>query len=113
MIFSRIGNPVRPPLPVPMSNVLPHIYMLIGRENDPEESMNTLEFLFDIGAETNTALLRNMIPYCRHYPHHVKAMINSHDGVFAPIPLYGMIGDAPIVQPMSTTLPVLIILYTP
>ena len=110
---SQAGQQVLSPLPAPMCDRNPHVYINVGHENNPVESMSTLEFLFDTGAQTNTALLENMIPYMRHNPHNIKCAYDSGNGEYAPIPLCGMIGDKPVLQQMSTLLPVLVVFYTP
>ena len=102
-----------PLLPASISNYNPHVYMCAGREGEPPESMSTFQMLADTGAQCNTMRLKDALKYILRKPHHVKAVIDSRDGVYAPIPLYGMIGDNPVRDQMSTSLPVLIVLYTP
>ena len=82
---TRVGDQQLPPLPAPMVHVNPHIYVNVGRENDPAEDMSTLEFLFDTGIQTNTAKIENIVPYIRHKLHHNKASYDAADGVYAPI----------------------------
>ena len=65
------------------------------------------------GAMTNRYKLSIMIDYYKRYPKHVKAMFDSRNEKYCPIPLAGAIGDDSILPTMSTYLPVVIILVTP
>ena len=53
-----------------------------------------------------------MVAFCKRYPWLVKAIIDSSDGEFQEISLAGAIGDRKCLKILSTTLPVLIEIYT-
>ena len=69
------------------------------------ELQNTLDFMADTGAMTNTYKLSIMLDYCKRFPDHVQAMFDSRNGNYRPIPLAGAIGDDSVLPPMSVHLP--------
>ena len=83
----------RPMLPTEICHFLPHVLAVIG-DTGVAELQNTLDFMEDTGATTNTYKLSIMIDYCKRYPDHVKAMFDSRNGNYRPIPLAGAIWDA-------------------
>ena len=57
---------------------------------------------------TSIYKLSVMLNYCRRYPDHVKAMYDSRNGNYHPIPLACAIGDNSVLPTMSTYLPVVV-----
>ena len=51
--------------------------------------------------------------YCKTYPQHVKAIIDSKDGKYLAMPLAGAVGDSAVIGALSTMPPVLVVLYMP
>ena len=106
-------NDSKPLLPADILKVLPHDIMRIERSNMPHELMNDLDFRFDTGAMLNAYKLSIILKYCTAYPQHVKAIYNSADGDFRPIPLAGAIGNSDVLKTLSAFLPVFVHIYTP
>ena len=84
-------------------HVLPHVLLVAGNSVVPE-LQNTLDFVADTGAMTNTYKLSIMLDYCKRFPEHVSAMFDSQNGNYRPIPLAGAIGDESVLPTMSTYL---------
>ena len=62
---------------------------------------------------TNTYKLIIILDYCKRFPEHVRAMFDSRNGNYRPIPLAGAIGDESVLPTMSTYLPVVVVMFTP
>ena len=101
-----------PILSAKIYHYLPHILVLIGHACITKRH-NTLDFMADTGAMTNTYKLSIMNDYCKRYPEHTKAIFDSRNGAYCPSPLVGAIGDDTILPTMSTYLSVVIVLITP
>ena len=67
----------------------------------------------DTGAMTNTYKLSIILDYRKRFPEHVRAMFDSRNGNYRPIPLAGAIGDESVPPTMSTYLLVVVVLVTP
>ena len=72
-----------------------------------------IDTMIDTGAMIGTAKLSVMVELCKKYPWLVKAIIGSADGDFEEIYLASTIGNRECLKTLSTTLPLLIDIYTP
>ena len=100
-------------IPAKVIQTLPHVVFTIGRIDEPQETHATFDGLCDSCAQVNTFKLSTIMAYCKAYPQHVKAIIDSADGKYSPMPLAGAVGDSAVLGALSTMLPVLVMLYTP
>ena len=112
ILQTNTADKTRPLLPAEICHVLPHVLLVMGNGVVPE-LQNTLDFMADTGAMTNTYKLSIMLDYCKRFPEHVRAMFDSRNGNYRPIPLAGAIGDESVLPTMSTYLPVVVVLDTP
>ena len=67
--------------------------------------------MIDTGAMTSTYKLSIILIYVKCYPEHVKAMYDSRNGNYHPIPLAGVIGNDSVLPTISTYLPVVVVFY--
>ena len=111
MGFGQIGISL-PMLPVPVQRCILHAVMICGL---PGKFTRVIEIdtMIDTGAIIGTAKLRVMVSFCKKYLWLVKAIIDSLDREFQEIALAGAIGDRECLKTLSTTLPVLVEIYTP
>ena len=92
ILQTNTADKTRPMLPAEICHVLPHVLLVMGNSVVPE-LQNTLDFMADTGAMTNTYKLSIMLDYCKRFPEHVRAMFDSRNGNYHPIPLAGAIGN--------------------
>ena len=102
----------KPMIPAEVTRTLPHLVFAVGTVDEPRETQNLLDALCNSCAQVNTFKLSTIMSYCKAYPHHVKAIIDSKDGQYSPMILAGAVGDSAVLGALSTMLPVLVVLYT-
>ena len=100
-------------LPIEVHPRLPHSYIGLGQADMPGELTPLIAMMLDSGAAINTYRLTSILALIERFPHILKSMTDCKDGRHQPLELAGIISNKAALDGVSTTLPVMIEVWTP